>query len=405
MTTTNPGGIRDLAARLATGDVSATETVTEWLGRLREVHDVTNCVAAWNDEAALATAHALDERLSREGPVGPLHGVPFTTKDWIDAAGLPCTGGLRRYRERMPEHDATVVARMRAAGAVLMAKTTVQVETRIFGAVRNPLDGTRSPGGSSSGEAAAVGGGGSPVGLGSDSGGSVRVPAAWCGATGLKPSVGRVPLTGHFPAVFDRADGRTQIGPIGRTVDDLALVFDVINGPDGRDPGCVPFAADPPGRRIRVGWNRGEGEWRPSAAVAKAIERACAALGADGAELVGEIPQHFDDALDITRRYWQRRLRTGEEADQQLVDWDQYRVRMLTADTADVVVMPATPDVAPLHRAMEEADYVFCLPASLTGWPAVVVPVAVGSALPVAVQVVARPRRDDFALQAARTIT
>jgi amidase len=243
-----------------------------------------------------------------------------------------------------------------------------------------------------------------PFGLGSDSGGSIRVPAAWCGAFGLKPSAGRVPLTGHFPAVFDRADGRTVIGPIAGSIRDLERVLAVIAGSDDRDPGCVGFAAPEPVARLRVGWNTGEGEWRAGSGVADAIERACAALAADGGELVGEMPQHFDDALDITRRYWRRRELTGTEADQQLVDWDQYRVRMLAADAADVVVMPATPDVAPLHRAMEEADYVFCLPASLTGRPAVVVPVAQQDGLPVAIQIVARPRREDLALQAAHAI-
>ena len=380
-------------------ETSAVAAVQGAIERLAALHERTNCVAAWN-ERAVETAAALDASSERS----PLHGVPFTVKDWIDVAGMPCTGGVRRFRDRRPEQDATVVARLRAAGAVVIAKTTVQVETRLFGSVLNPHDTARSPGGSSSGEAVAVGGGAVPFGLGSDSGGSIRVPAAWCGAFGLKPSTGRVPLTGHFPAVFDRADGRTVIGPIAGSVLDLERVLAVIAGPDDRDPGCVGFAPPEPVARLRVGWNTGEGEWRAGAGVAEAIERACETLAADGGELVGEMPQHFDDALDITRRYWHRRELTGAEADQQLVDWDQYRVRMLAADAADVVVMPATPDVAPLHRAMEETDYIFCLPASLTGRPAVVVPIDVGAALPAAIQIVARPRREDLALQAARPL-
>jgi amidase len=393
-----------LARRLAAGEASAAETAADWLDRLRRVHEMTNCVAAWNDDAALRTARDLDERIRRDGPVGPLHGVPFTVKDWIEAEGLPCTGGLRRFADRMPARDATVVARLRAAGAVLLAKTTVQPDSRLFGPVRNPHDARRSPGGSSSGEGAAVGGGGSPFGLGSDSGGSVRLPAAWCGTAGLKPSAGRVPLTGHFPAVFDRADGRTQIGPLAASVEDLALVLDVIAGPDGRDPACVPYAPELARTTLRVGWNCGEGEWQPAPHVRTAVETARDTLAGAGAELVGEIPHSFDDALDITRRYWRRRELTGREADQQLVDWDQYRVRMLRNDSYDVAVLPATADNAPLHREMEETDYVYMLPASLTGWPVVVVPVAQHDGLPVAVQVVARPRRDDLALHAAQLL-
>ncbi|HVJ95249.1 MAG TPA: amidase, partial [Acidimicrobiia bacterium] len=314
-------------------ETSAVAAVEGAIERLAALHERTNCVAAWN-ERAVETAAALDASSERS----PLHGVPFTVKDWIDVAGMPCTGGVRRFRDRRPEQDATVVARLRAAGAVVIAKTTVQVETRLFGPVLNPHDTARSPGGSSSGEAVAVGGGAVPFGLGSDSGGSIRVPAAWCGAFGLKPSTGRVPLTGHFPAVFDRADGRTVIGPIAGSVRDLERVLAVIAGPDDRDPGCVGFALPEPVARLRVGWNTGEGEWRAGAGVAEAIEGACATLAAGGAELVGEVPQRFDDALDITRRYWHRRELTGAEADQQLVDWDQYRVRMLAADAADVVV-------------------------------------------------------------------
>jgi Asp-tRNA(Asn)/Glu-tRNA(Gln) amidotransferase A subunit family amidase len=138
--------------------------------------------------------------------------------------------------------------------------------------------------------------------------------------------------------------------------------------------------------------------------VRTAVETARDTLAGAGAELVGEIPHSFDDALDITRRYWRRRELTGREADQQLVDWDQYRVRMLRNDSYDVAVLPATADVAPLHREMEETDYVYMLPASLTGWPVVVVPVAQHDGLPVAVQVVARPRRDDLALHAAQLL-
>ena len=154
-------------------------------------------MAAWNDEDALARADVLDRARERDGPVGPLHGLPITVKDWIDVAGLPCTGGYEQCRDRMPEADATVVARMRAAGAIVLAKTTVFEDTALFGPVRNPRDPTRSPGFSSSGSAAAVAGGGCPLALGSDSGGASasRPRGAARRASGLRPDSCRRPVT------------------------------------------------------------------------------------------------------------------------------------------------------------------------------------------------------------------
>jgi amidase len=399
--------IRSTASQIVARNVSAVETLDIWYARLHAVHATTNCVAWWNEEQAYETARALDDEIARTGPVGLLHGVPFTAKDWIEAKGMPCTGGVTALRDRRPERDASVIERMRAAGAVLMAKTAVQVESELFGPVFNPVDRSRSPGASSSGEAAAVAGGGSPGGIGSDSGGSIRVPAAWCGACGLKPTAGRVPATGHFPRVGARSDGRSQIGPIGRTVADLAAMLEVIAGPDGIDAGCAPVALDlapPPSSQLRVGWSFGEGAWRAAPAIEAAVTRALGVLESGGAELIGEHPLQLDLALDVTRRYWRRRELTGADSQQQLEDWDRYRFRMQTAMNVDVILMPATTDLAPAHRAMSEDDFVFTLPASLTGWPAAVVPVPTTSPLPGAVQVVAGMWRDDVALSAAAAI-
>ena len=257
------------------------------------------------DEAA-----ALDAQFDVGGAVGPFHGVPITVKDWIDVAGLPCTGGEVAHRNRVPTRDGTVVARLRAAGAIVIAKTTVQVDTELWGPVRNPVDGTRSPGGSSSGEAAAVGGGGSVLGIGSDSGGSLRVPAAWCGVCTLKPSAGRVPTTGHFPRVGERVDGRTQIGPLAASVGTLRTVLGIIAGPDGVDAGIAPVPLGDPDdvsiEGLRLGWFLGDEAHRSTPATRDAVERAVRHLESLGAENVGAIDPRIDEALDITLRYWKR---------------------------------------------------------------------------------------------------
>ncbi|MEP6626103.1 MAG: amidase family protein, partial [Acidimicrobiia bacterium] len=248
----------DVRDALARGDTSAGAVVATQCDRLSSVAESTNCVAWWNDAGALAQAMSLDRRHEDAGPVGSLHGVPITVKDWIDVAELPCTGGFVEDRDRVAERDASVVGRLRAAGAIVIAKTTVQVDSALFGPVRHPHDPTRSPGGSSSGEAAAVGGGGSMLGLASDSGGSIRVPAGWCGAAALKPSAGLVPTTGHFPRVGERSDGRTQIGAMAGSVAALAAVLPVMAGPDGLDGGVAPVPLGDPSQvelaGLQVGW-------------------------------------------------------------------------------------------------------------------------------------------------------
>ena len=226
--------------------------------------------------------------------------------------------------------------------------------TSCTASTRNPHDHARSPGGSSSGEAALVAAGASPLGIGSDSGGSIRGPAAWCGVAGFKPSAGRVSNIGHFPRIGALHDGRTQIGPLARNIDDLALALEVIAGFDGIDPGVVPVplgsVADVAVASLRVAWFTHDDPGHPSDAVAEHVELAVRALADAGATVVADpVPAHLAEALDITQRYWGRRQLSGPEADDLLWDWDRFRRRQLEfAQTVDIVVSPATPDVASL---------------------------------------------------------
>jgi amidase len=402
--------VTSLAAGVREGRWSAGELVEGALAALEEVHRRTGCVAALDADRARATAARRDEALAAGEPTGPLHGVPFTVKDWVDTAGLPCSGELP-HRARVPQEDATAVARLRAAGAVLVATTATQVDSALFGPVRNPHRPERNPGASSSGEGAAVGSGASPFGLGSDSGGSIRVPAAWCGAAGLKPTAGRVPTTGHFPRVGARSDGRTQIGPLARHAEDLDLLLRVIAGPDGRDPGVPPVPLGPPAPDVvlpglRLAWCLGEPGWEPEPAVRDAVARAVATLtGECGLVARGEAGMRLGEAHDVTVRYWLRASLSGADADRQLRDWDRYARRALIAlEDVDVVVLPAVREVAPAHRPLTGEDYAYTLPASLTGWPAAVVPVGWHDGLPVAVQVLARPWHDHVATAVATAL-
>jgi amidase len=239
----------------------------------------------------------------------------------------------------------------------------------------------------------------SPLALGSDSGGSIRLPAAWCGVVGLKPTFGRVPLTGHFPRCGSIEDGRTVIGPLTGAVSDAAAVLALIAGPDGLDAGVVPLPLGDPDQVdlsvLRVGV-AGDGPTVP----------AVAALLAAGAAVVQDrLPDVRDEALELTRRYWRRSELSGAENLRLLWDWDRFRRRLLVATAGmDVIVAPATEEPAPAWREPVDTDYRWMLPWSLTGAPVVVVPVGASEGLPLAVQVIGRPWQDHVALAAARCV-
>ncbi|MFC4592144.1 amidase [Sphaerisporangium corydalis] len=392
-----------LAAEFRAGRASVAEVVGESLERLDRLALVIGAVAATDHARSMAEAEAADLRL-RAGGGGALEGVPFTVKNWIDVAGWPVSGATAASpgsAGRVPAADATAVARLRAEGAIVIAISSAMAGSAGHGPTRNPHDPSRAPGGSSSGAAALVAAGASPFALGSDSGGSIRLPAAWCGVAGLKPTFGRVPLTGHFPRCGSLEDGRTVIGPLARGVDDLAAVLAVIAGPDGLDAGVVPVPLGDPGDvevgALRVGVIAGADE--PTA-------RAVEALGRAGVTVVPDaVPDVRDEALELTRRHWGRVRLSGEENVRLLWDRDRFRRRLLIATAGiDVLLTPATSGPAPQWRESAETDYLWTLPWSLTGAPVVVVPVGTEDGLPVAVQVVAHPWRDHVALAVARHI-
>ncbi|MCB9381768.1 MAG: amidase [Acidimicrobiaceae bacterium] len=386
-------------------------TVAEALARL-DAAAALGAVVARDDAAALSQADALDG-LPEDARRLPLFGRAITVKDWIDVAGLPCEGESAERTGRVPSRDATAVARLRAAGAVVVAKTQPGADHPIHGRCHHPVDPLRTPGASSSGEAALVGGGASQLGLGSDSGGSIRLPAAWCGAVGVKPSAGLVPTTGHFPRVGDRVDGRTVIGPLTRSVADAVTALRVIAGPDGVDAGCMPVPLGDPALvhidGLRVAVFLGDGGWAPAPSTCAAVERAASLLADAGALVMAEaLPAHLAESFDITTRYWRRAGHdpslTGVDVDLQLRDWDRFAGRMLRASAAfDVVVGPAVADVAPHHRPLDGEDFVFTLPWSLAGWAAVSLPAGVDAAtgLPLAVQIAAPRWHDHVALAVA----
>jgi len=241
----------ELARQIAAGAISAREAVEAHIGRIEAVNPGLNALVVRLFDDARAQAAAADAARARGERLGPLHGVPVTIKESFDVAGTPTTAGLTHRASHRAEADAPTVARLREAGAILLGKTNVpqlllmnESDNPLYGRASNPWNLARTPGGSSGGEAALIAAHGSPLGLGSDIGGSVRLPATACGICALKPTTGRLTTRGHFNPLEGQEAVRMQPGPMARTVEDLALAYRILvaAGHDAADPSGAGFA-------------------------------------------------------------------------------------------------------------------------------------------------------------------
>jgi amidase len=405
-----------LARAIRDGRLSSEEVVRAHLQHIGQVNPRLNAMVWVTNESAVREAKAADRRMAkRDFKPPPLHGVPFTAKDIFDTAGVATTTGLRKLKHNIPVKDATVIARMRSAGAILLGKsncppgaTGAESWNPLHGGTRNPYDLARSPGASSSGEAAIIAAAGSPMGIGSDSGGSLRLPAHYCGVAALKPTAGWIPSTGAYGLTSGLMESRSQVGPIARFVNDLALVMPLLCGPDGVDSTVIPM---PPRRRrpklrgLRVAYYTDDGITSASKATAAAVQSAVKALQEVGCRVSEDRPDGLTQASEVASAYWERVQMTHENLIRQ---WDQFRTTLLGfMQRYDLVVTPVAVDAAPLYREKVPVDdqYSYTLPYSLGGNPAVVVRTGTSPQnLPIGVQVVARNWRDYTALAAAAWI-
>jgi len=404
-----------LARAIRTKKVSSLEVVRAHLEHIHTVNPRLNAVVFATAESALKQARAADRRNTRKNVLGPLHGVPFTAKDIFDTAGLPTTAGLRMLRTNIPDRDATVIARMRDAGAILIGKTNCPPGgiggdswNPLHGGTRNPYDIARTPGASSSGEAAIIAAGGSPLGIGSDSGGSIRLPAHYCGIAALKPTAGLIPSTGGYALPGGLTDPRSQVGPMARFVADLILTLPLLVGPDGVDSGVVPV---PLARRtaklkgLKVAWYADDGMAKPSHAITTVVRSAAHALAKAGCEVIEARPPALHEAHQVTLGYWGDKRMSHERLYKR---WDAFRTVMLGFMAGfDLILTPVAPDIAPLYRSKYVPTHLFSytIPYSLTGNPCVVVRAGTSpEGMPIGVQVVARNWHDDVALRAALSI-
>ncbi len=298
-----------LAIRLR--QISSAELVTAHLEQIQRVNPHINAAVEILAESALEQARAADEALAKGEECGPLHGVPISIKDSIDVRGFRTTAGTwGRRNAGLADQDATVVRRLRRAGAIPIAKTNLpdllfayESDNLIFGRTNNPYDLDHTPGGSSGGESALISACGSPLGLGSDAAGSVRIPAAFCGIASIKPTSGRLPRTGHVPPAGGWIEALWQIGPMARRVDDLVLAMQIMMGEDGEDVSSPPVPFIPAKRdRLRIALFTDNGMAPCSQEVVQAV-RSCAQdlLNEDllNAEVVEERPPDIEQAYRL----------------------------------------------------------------------------------------------------------
>jgi amidase len=407
----------DLARAIREQAVTAAEVVDAFLARIDEANPRINAVVQVAPDAR-SQAEAADADLARGVVRGPLHGVPFTLKDVFDTAGFSTVLDQRLRRRSRIDSDAPVVARLRAAGGILLAKTNCppagrgsDTENAVTGRTLHPLDAMRTPGGSSGGEAALIAAGASPLGLGTDGSGGLRIPAHYCGVATLKPTAGRVPNTGAYNQPGGLTDPRTQIGPLARTVDDLALVLPIVAGLDFADSGVVPMPwRDPATVRLgdlRIAYFVEDPDAPVLPAVADAVGAAAQALARAGVDVELARPREFAEAGRQIDAAWQDLAGApGRTVVEIYALWDGYRSDLLRfmADY-DAILCPVGSHPAPPFRDRDPGRFDYTIPFSLAGYPCVVVPAGnAPGGLPVGVQIAARPWREDVALAMARAV-
>lgn len=451
---------KQLTDRIKSKHVSCQEVMQAHLDRIEKVNPLLNAIVQrLPPEQALALARAADLAIARKAPLGPLHGLPITIKDGRKVTPFLCSLGAQSPLNSVPTEDATLVARLRAAGAIVVGITNIpdfsmsyETDNLLYGRTNNPYDLNRSPGGSSGGEAAIIAAGGSSLGIGADSGGSIRQPAHNCGIVGLKPTRGLLPDTGTFPAdglgIFSYIAVQ---GPLARFVEDLIQVLPVLAGPDGRDPNVYPIAVRDPSqvdlKSLRGAFYAGNGVAMPRNDVVATINTVAGALSED----VGSVEE---DCLRISKdtytafeelffyggdrgRWLHERMRNMQvtrvaapfqaildraqvcdfsvtELRSRLVAVDRFKIAMTEFMRGyDFIVCPVA--TTPAHRYENTPasggefdlayDLTYNLPYNITGWPAVVVRCGTSDeGLPIGVQVIAKPWREDVALAVAKRL-
>lgn len=389
----------ELAAAIRARRTTASQLVELYLARIERHNPALNAVCTLNAAGATRRAREADAALAHGELWGPLHGVPMTIKDALETAGTRTTGGHPPLKDHVPQHDAPAVARLRAAGAILLGKTNVpplsadyRADNPIFGRTNNPWNLERTPGGSTGGGAAAVAAGLSAFDVGSDLAGSVRTPAHFCGLFGLKPTERRIPNTGHIPEPpgLPRAVRHMNVlGPLARSVDDLALITKIISGPDDAQWDVAPVPWIEPSERAlasyRFAWSTDFGGVPVTADTRIAIQQLARTLANAGCVVEERNPDAF--SFDEAWETWgeiaiAERAATGGERSRE-------RVAALNATLGDAWAVArgsakgARATIADYMAALTRRDrLITLLEKFLQRWDALICPVTVSPAIP-----------------------
>ncbi|WP_084196967.1 amidase [Solimonas soli] len=442
-----------LAGLIRGGELSATEAVAAYYARIDAVNPQLNAVVQFCRERALAEAGTLDARSRRGDWAGPLHGVPMTIKDSFDTEGVISTGGTQGRAFFIPPKDATVVARLRARGAILLGKTNTPEFTLggvsglgttvniVYGMSRNPYDHTRSTSGSTGGGGAIVAAGGSAFDFGSDFGGSIRGPAHANGIAGMKPTTGRVPRTGHIVDYGGVFDSYQQVGPLARRVEDLMTILPLVTGPDFIDAAIQPMPWSDPRRvdlsRLRVAYyfDLAEDAAKPTPEMQATVQKCVDYFARLGCAVRPSRPPDAMKIADLSTRLregdgnaWQKRLvekyhttvpGPNRRFDYPLIETatftelleerDAWRSRMMAwVKDFDLIVCP--PALGPAPKIGDRsAEGVrgggFTTTYNIAGYPSGVVRAGTSPEhMPLGVMLTAQPWREDIVLAAMLAI-
>jgi amidase len=431
-------------------EISSVELITAHLERIQQVNFAINSVTDLLADSALLQAEAADRMLDAGDAYGPLHGVPFSIKDSIDLEGRTTSAGTIGRRRAPPAlQDATLVQRLRSAGAIPIAKTNLpdllfafETDNLLFGRSNNPYDLSRTPGGSSGGESALIAACGSPLGLGSDAAGSVRLPAAFCGIASIKPTQGRLPRTGHVPPAAGWIADLWQIGPMARHTEDLLVAMHLLTGEDGSDISSppVPLLKAEPSQETRVAFFTYNGTARCTPQVENAVRRCADFLSQSGMIVEERTPPSVEQAFELelsllgadggdgidaylndqgnTRIHplltgFLDRLRPFRATASQLAvrwaQWDEYRSALARFfQQFDAIVCPVYTQPALAHGdSLKPANFdgfSYTMAWNVAGTPAATVRCAESEGLPINIQIVTKPWHDLLALELCHLI-
>lgn len=307
-----------MAELVRSRQISPVELVKAHLARIEAVNRQLNAFVQVDEDSALERARLAEAAVIEGGHLGPLHGVPISIKSSIDVAGFRCEAGTKLRAGHVAEGDAPLVQRLKNAGAIVLGVTNApellmawETDNLLYGRTNNPWDTSRTAGGSSGGEAAAIAAGCSAAGVGSDGGGSIRVPAHFCGICGLKPTPGRIPAAGHFPQSVGPFALLGVVGPMARTIADLKVLFEVMQGPDIGDPSAAPvpvrwpdFSIPGAVARIKIAYFEEDGRTPVTPETRSAVRKAADALRSAGFEVEAFRPEGLEQARELWWKFF-----------------------------------------------------------------------------------------------------